>query len=228
MRGGSTFGGNRFNHPEEQSMSKLRNAIAIGVTPIAVATILLATAISAGAAGSSNAVSQFSAKKNPHGQWSYRADGSLLTTSIPKGACGPKKLSAWTNGGSEPNIAAVSANKTSSPIACTSNSTVTVPAGSLSLDPESETNVSVQWTAKKAGTYALSGRFTGNDSRQVTHSVSILHNATSIYTSTISSYGQVDSFSMNVTVAKGDTVSFVVDTGSTWTNLSTGLQATLT
>ena len=70
-------------------------------------------------------------------------------------------------------------------------------------------------------------RFTGNDSSQVSHGVSILHNATSIYTNTMNSPGQVDSFSMNVTVAKGDTVSFVVDTGSTWTNLSTGLQATL-
>ncbi len=209
-------------------MFKTRKPFVVGVVPLVVAAITLAEITPAFAAGPSNAVSQFSTKSNPRKSWSYFADGTLLNHAVPKGFCGPRMLGGWDNGGGIPNEASVAANKTAAALACTANSTVTVPAESLNLDPESAPNVSVVWTAKKAGTYTVVGEFTGDDSFQRSHSVAILHNATSVYTNTISSNGQVDSFNLMVTVAKHDTVSFTVDTGSGANDLSTGLQATLT
>lgn len=86
----------------------------------------------------------------------------------------------------------------------------------------------MQWTATKSGTYAIAGNFHGDDSFENSHSVEILHNGVSIYSNTISTAGETDTFSVSATVSKGDTISFVCDTGSTADDLSTGLQATLT
>jgi hypothetical protein len=208
-------------------MRTVRRALLVGTIPLVFAGVMVAATTSAFAAKSSNAVSQFSTKSNPHGAWSYAAAGSLLNNPIPKDFCGPKKLSAWNNNMGVPNQASVAANKTGAPLACTANGTVTVPAETLNLDPESASYVAVIWTAKKAGTYTVAGQFTGDDSGQQSHTVAILHNATSIYSNTISSHGQIDTFSQSVAVAKGDTLSFTVDTGGGPNNLSTGLQATV-
>lgn len=209
-------------------MFKIRKALVIGVVPLGSTGLMFFAATPAFSAMPSNAVSQFSTTKNPHGNWSYESTSSLLTTSQKKNFCGTNNVGFWSNGGSPPNEASVAGNKAHSELVCTDNGTVRVPAQTLNLDPEGVANVAVVWTAKKAGTYTVAGQFTGDDTSEQSHSVVILHNGTSIYTNTIGSFGQVDSFSQSVTVAKHDTLSFTVDTGGGPNNLSTGLQATLT
>jgi hypothetical protein len=152
--------------------------------------------------------------------------GTLLSTSVTKGYCGPKKLNGWDNNEAVPNSAGIAVNKTGSEIACTDNGTVRFPADTINMDPESNSNVSVQWTAPKAGAVTITGSFQGDDTSEVSHAVDILHNATSIYSNTISSFGQVDTFSVAATVSKGDTISFENDTNG-FHNLSTGLQVTI-
>jgi hypothetical protein len=209
-------------------MFKYRKALVVGLALLAMAGFTLGMTPPAFAAKPSNAVSQFSTKSNPHGTWSYETTSSLLTTSQKTNFCGTNKVGFWSNGGSPPNEASVAGNNTKSEVVCADNGTVRVPAQTLNLDPEGLANVAVVWTAKKAGTYTIAGQFTGDDTSEQSHSVVILHNGTTIYTNTIGSFGQVDSFSQSVTVAKHDTLSFTVDTGGGANNLSTGLQATLT
>ncbi len=211
-------------------MNKACKVLFAGCVSLALAAgITLAIASPAYAMRQYDAVSQFSTSSNPNGEWSYIVDGKLLTTSVHKGFCGPTALGGWTNGGTPPHQAAVAGNTTASALACTANNTVTVPPESLNLDPEGLSSVAAVWTAKTAGTYTVAGRFTGDDSFQQPHSVRILQNATGIYSNTISSYAQVETFSQSVTVAAGDTISFTVYTGKNGpSNLSTGLQATIT
>jgi DNA-binding beta-propeller fold protein YncE len=211
-------------------MHKPCKALVVGCVSLAFAAgITLAIASPAYAMRQYNAVSQFSKSSNPTGEWSYVADGKLLTTSAPKGFCGPTALGGWTNGGTPPHQAAIAGNLTASALSCTANNTVTVSPESLNLDPEGLSSVAAVWTAKTAGIYTVAGQFTGDDSFQQSHSVRILQNTTGIYANTISSYAQVQTFSQSVTVAAGDTISFTVYTGTSGPdNLSTGLKATIT
>jgi hypothetical protein len=204
----------------------------IGPAVCSAAVSLLALAVftttAASAAITSNAVGQFSLKANPHGQWSYQAGGEPLSVSVPRDFCGSRKLKAWTNGGTPPGGGAgVAGNKSAPATACSSNSSVIVPSESLSLDPEGLPNVAVVWTAKRSGTYRVSGEFVGDDTSEIGHPVGIFQNGRLIYANSISSYGQSDSFNFTVSAAKGDTVSFAVFTSGSGGHLSTGLQATL-
>jgi hypothetical protein len=60
------------------------------------------------------------------------------------------------------------------------------------------------------------------------HPVIVSRNGTTLYTSTVSAYGQEAKFSLTVALPAGDEVGFACQTGSTYTYLSTGLQATIT
>ena len=85
------------------------------------------------------------------------------------------------------------------------------------------------WTANARGAVTVTGKFRGDDSSEGAHTVEILHNGTTVYTNTISSSGQVDVFNLSsISVRKGDTISFVCETGSGPDDLSTGLKATIT
>lgn len=206
-------------------MQRFRRVTLIAAVPVLVAVTAIIAVPSAGAAGTANAVSQFSAKANPHGKWSYQSNGTLLTQSVPNDFCGPKKLSGWLSSESTPH-AAVFANKTSGTIACTDNDSVFVPPETLGLDPQAIPDVEVVWTVKKAGTYSVQGNFSGIDNAPIGHTVEVLHNGTSIYSNTITSFGETDSFSLSVPAAKADTISFEV-VSSNQGHQSTGLQATI-
>ena len=209
-------------------MKHCRRTLPIGLLTTSVVALTIGISGSPAFAGTSiyNAVAKFSPSANPHSNWSYRATGALLGTKS-KHACGAKKLNGWWNNGQEPSGASIVANKTAALLACATNSTVRVPAETINMDPESVANVSVQFTATKAGTYSVTGAFLGDDTGEIGHTVKVLHNGTALYTNTISAYGQKDAFNLSATVHPGDTISFVVET-SVWHNLSTGLQATLT
>ncbi len=138
---------------------------------------------------------------------------------------GTNPLVYWWNGLSLPNSAHVTKNTST-----TSQTFLTViqPASVLNLDPQSESDI-VRWTAPSAGDWSISGLFQGIDVDQHSHPVEIVENGTTVLLAptSIGSYGQVVKFSDTVVLAKGDTIDFMVSTGSTFTNLSTGFDATI-
>ena len=72
--------------------------------------------------------------------------------------------------------------------------------------------------------------FWGLDRFEQSHPVEIVENGSTVLLSptTISSYGQVVTFADTLTLAQGDTLDFIVNTGpSTFAYLSTGFDATI-
>ena len=106
--------------------------------------------------------------------------------------------------------------------------TIRLPGDHLDLDPESAANVRTRFTAPMAGTFVVSGDFLGVDTSENSHAVSILVNGKSAYANTISRFGQRDAFNLTRKLNRGDTVDFLVSTGSACTYLGTGLKAILT
>ncbi len=92
--------------------------------------------------------------------------------------------------------------------------TIRLPGDHLDLDPESAPNVRTRFTAPMAGTFVIQGDFLGNGKQS--------------YASMISRLGQRDAFNLARKMNRGDTVDFVVSTGSVCTNLGTGLKAVIT
>jgi hypothetical protein len=169
------------------------------------------------------AAGDFSSTSNPNGPWSYDVAGSLLTQTASNSVA-----NFWWNGGSEPNSAVVGEGTTAGTAAGTASfETIVLPSGYLVLDPEANADVSVVFTATTAGTYSISGNFLGVDTSELSHLVEILDDGTVVFSGTIASYNQSDPFNLTETLAAGDTISFDSDTGSSWGNLSTGLDATV-
>ena len=94
--------------------------------------------------------------------------------------------------------------------------------------PESNSDADVRLTLPVAGTYDITGDFLGIDSSENSHPVEILDNGVVIFSGTIGSYGQSDTFNLVESLNAGDVLDFEVLTGSTYANLSTGLSATIT
>ena len=99
----------------------------------------------------------------------------------------------------------------------------------LNLDPQSVSDVAVQYRVPVAGTYVITGNFVGDDTHENTHGVEVLDNEAQAFSGTISSVGQVAAFDLVETLNADDTITFVVETGSggVYTDLSTGLAATI-
>ena len=176
-----------------------------------------------------DAVADFSIAANPNGQWSYLYDNGsgpqLLTHAVANyGATG---VDAWVNGLSGSQAAATMKNTTASTV--TISGTVLLPPNLLNMDPVINKSDITRWTAPSAGTWSISGLFQGVDIFEHSHTVELLENSTTILLgpSTISSYGQKVTFSTDVTLAKGDTIDFIVHGATVYTNLGTGLSATI-
>lgn len=185
-----------------------------------------------------NVVTQFSTASNPNGVWSYLANGTLYSSSEAFSDL-VSGLPGWSTNGGVPNDQFMAANNTASPV---TYGTVTLPAGDLTMDPESG-SVAIDFTAPSAGTYAIAGNFLGIDSAEGTHPVEILDDGTVIWSGTISSDGQDDLFDLSEALKAGDVISFYVGTGSApnpntacdaastdlnYCDLGTGLDATVT
>ncbi len=168
-----------------------------------------------------DAFKQYSIKQNPHGQWSYVVAGALLTTKV-KMCNGITKDYCWTNGGSGLEVAAAEANKTGTTI---QYADVVLPPLYLDFDPTGIANVAFQWTAPTPGTAHITGNFLGVATDEGAHEVAVLHNGTVLGAYTMSTYQQKETFSFQIDVAAGDTISFESMTGNGGTSLSTGLQA---
>eukprot|EP01037_Dinobryon_pediforme_P001958 gene1958-1992_t len=153
-----------------------------------------------------DAVTGFSTGSNPNGVWSYRAGNTLLGNNT-------QFAGNWTNGQVLPNMDIIGVN-----------------ANYLRLDPQLNANATVQFTAQSTGIYTITGDFLGVDPTQHTHKVEILVGDTSVYSDTIASHGQTDTFSLTEVLTAGETIRFISDTGAggDYTHLATGLQATIT
>jgi hypothetical protein len=70
------------------------------------------------------------------------------------------------------------------------------------------------FTAPSAGTYTITGAFLGIDTFQNSHPVEIMDDGTVIWSETISSFGERDSFSLSEPLRAGGIIAFFVGTGS--------------
>ena len=173
---------------------------------------------------SANAVDDFSLSDNPNGAWSYSyslGDGLIPLTGQTFPAAG---VGGWWSGGDVPFWYTVAGN-TSGMTA--SFETIVQPPNYLDMDPESAARVDTVYTVPSAGTYSITGDFLGIDIFENSHPVAILVNGTDDYSATIAAYDQSQAFNLTVTLTAGSTVDFAVETGATYTNLSTGLAATI-
>ena len=172
-----------------------------------------------------NAVADFSISSNPNGQWSYLYNNGSGLQLLTQPIVLSDGIDYWWDGMAIPNDVATLKNTTNSTV---SASTRVLPPNLLGMEPESATDV-IRWTAPTAGNWSITGLFQGIDTSEHSHNVEILENSgTQILAPTsISFFGQQVSFDATVTLAKGDTIDFIVQTGSTYTDLSTGLTATI-
>jgi hypothetical protein len=172
-------------------------------------------------------VTGFSSASNPNGVWTYEYNSTAFTSAQGYSSVNGTGLPGWWTGAAVPNSLVVGQNVTGSTFVST---TLSLPTNNLWMDPESGT-VSVLFTAPSAGTYTISGNFLGIDTHGNSHPVTILDDGTVVWSGTISTYGQDDSFNFMETLKAGDTISFDVGTGSagcTYCFLSTGLNGTVT
>jgi MYXO-CTERM domain-containing protein len=198
-----------------KSIQILRSAVCLTVAVLAFGCVANASIYSA--------VGDFSIAGNPNGVWSYDYSGvrfSQVGGSVPG-------FNYWWDGQGEPDSSIVGLNVSGSPIPYLPG--LTLPTNYLVMDPEGNSDVEVLFTAPTAGSYSITGNFLAIDANEHDHAVGIFDNGNSIFSSTISSYGQSDGFSLNETLNAGDTIGFVVDTGydGIYYNLSTGLAATI-
>ena len=178
-------------------------------------------------ARSYSAVGDFSISNNPNGVWSYLYVPSP-TKIIPLSAhCSIAGMACWGNGLGVPNFVLVGKNTGGSTL---SYLTIAQPTDKLEMDPESYTSI-VRFTAPTARTYSIAGHFSGIDRDENLHPVTILDDGAPIYSGTISTFGQVDTFSLSKPLKAGDTIDFDVHTGTagcSYCYLSTGLDVTIT
>ena len=174
---------------------------------------------------------------NPSGVWSYGYEtklGSGFTLYRYVDSTGISGITAWEYAqgpfGQNTVLPAVAKNTTASTI---SSGNIQVPTNVLLLHPGPSDQYSiVRFTAPAAGSYSISGSFSGLDSvGPTTTDVHILQNgSTSLFSNNVSAFGAGPAFSVTPTLNAGDTIDFAVGYGSNnnYNNDSTGLKATIT
>jgi RHS repeat-associated protein len=178
------------------------------------------------AAGSFDAAEDFSETTNPSGPWSYGwkpTRTGAFTPGVPVMYFG---MPSWQRTrvpdfGGLPAIAKGPREQTY----VFAGSSVFLPAEMLYLHPGSAgQNAVVRWTAPAAGSYRIEGRFQAISTGNPTVDVAILHNATTIFTGNIASFGQATPFALIRNVAAGDVLDFSVGFGNgSFFNDNTGL-----
>ena len=99
--------------------------------------------------------------------------------------------------------------------------------GVLNMDPES-IPVTTRWTAPSAGTWFVSGYFSGIDTVAAAHPVSVvLDSSTTLFSTTIDQFGQQSTFSFSLNLNPGDVLDFNVGPANGGFFLGTGFDATI-
>ncbi len=174
------------------------------------------------AAAANHVAADFSVARNPNGNWSYLTGATRLA--FVQKTCDQIGLRCRWNGKPICNSVLVGASATHAPLSWL---TIRLPADHVLMDPESAANVIVRWTAPAAASYEISGDFLGADVSETAHPVAVLDNGATLVSGTINSYGQKVPFYLTRTLARGESVDFVVSTGSACSYLGTGLKATI-
>ncbi len=194
-------------------------------------TICLAFCLSAHAAATWNAVNNFSTVNNPNGVWSYLYDGGaqlpISQTGATAAAAGSPGLNLWTDGLTYPDWAAIGQGATQGTW-ISKDGNVYLPTTDLLLDPQTNSEVDVRFTAPSTGAYLIAGDFLGVNLFENSHTVQITDDGVIIFNGTISTYNQSDPFNFNLTLKAGDNLDFVSLTSGTGTYLGTGLAAAVT
>ncbi len=175
-----------------------------------------------------NAVADFSLSGNPNGQWSYLYDtgsGPQLLTHVRHNVLA-QGVDSWWDGLFTPDSVNTFKNTTASTV---SFATIVLPLNLLGMDPQVQKSDITRWTAPSAGMWSITGLFQGIDTFENSHTVEILENSATklLAPTTISSFGQTVDFSFDVSLAKGDTIDFMVNGATNYNDLSTGLSATV-
>lgn len=182
-----------------------------------------------GGATVQDAVADFSATQNPAGAWSYgyRASGGgtfILFTNNSNVYGLPSGMHTWyvPNAYNLPGVIHNGTGVTQSYFGATQPTTL------LNLYPGAYGEKSVaRWTAQTAGTAQVAGRFEGLDA--TTTAVSVVKNgSTSLFTGSVTGFGNQAPFSLSLTVAAGDTIEFQVSYNGDIQHDSTGLAVTVT
>ena len=183
---------------------------------------LVLTAPSVACAIEWNAVTQFSANKNPNTYWSYSTNALPLLRQ--RAFCTTPKLAGWSTKQPIPNGIYIVKNKTGAEVDC---ETIRSPTDHLWMDPESGA-ITVSWTAPSSGTFLIKGDFLGIDTGEHAHPVTIsINGGATLSTATISTYGESAPFKITQALSSGQVINFTVAGGSDYSNLSTGLKAVI-
>jgi hypothetical protein len=176
-----------------------------------------------------DAVADFSSSANPNGPWSYLYDtGSgpqVLTQAIVNN--GVAGVSGWWDGLQIPDSVKTLKNTNASTV--TYSGTIVQPPNLLGMDPEIQKSDITRWTAPSAGTWSINGLFQGIDTSEHSHNVEVLENSATLLLAptSIGTFGQTVTFNATVSLAAGDTIDFIVNGAANFTDLSTGLSATI-
>jgi PEP-CTERM motif-containing protein len=182
------------------------------------------------------AAADFSPTSNPNGVWGYGWTQTLGSSFIPDAIHqNVSGLDFWEGSiaqGSPPgSFPLVFHNGTANTIVTAG--TVSVPPGQLGLHPGPGGQDSVlRWTAPGNDAVSIKSLFSGLDFAGPTSTdVHVLHNQSSLFDGVVEGFGSssAETFSTMLTVARGDTIDFVVGLGrnANFFNDSTGLSATI-
>jgi hypothetical protein len=167
-----------------------------------------------------DAVRNFSFRHNVSGAWSYSTNALPLMTTTSYCVDGVK---GWSTFQPIPNALAIVKNYTGATVSC---ETIRAPVDHLWMDPEGG-SVTVTWTAPVSGTFTIRGDFLGIDVSEASHPVSITGPAGALFNATIAAYNAPATFKVKTTLTAGQSIAFTVSTGSSYSYLSTGLDATV-
>jgi hypothetical protein len=184
-----------------------------------------------GSASAANysAVNDFSITNgNPNGVWSYISEltaGDPTSVALLPNTTTSGQLEFWTRG-SLPTEANVLRNM--GPSSGPFYGSLYIPPDHLDIDPEGEAYVAVAFTAPVSGSYDFSGDFLGVDQAETAHTVNVLVNGVTVFTGAIAAFQQSNPFSGSATLAAGQSIEFVSNTGADYRDEGTGLAATIT
>jgi hypothetical protein len=188
---------------------------------------LVMGAVSSVRAQTYDAVSDFSGT-NPSGAWSYLYSATVGSPRAPLTT--PTTFNGQVVGlddnSSIPTSVLVARNVGPG---TTSYVTIVQPTNLLEMDPESLASYT-QFTAPATANYSISGLFQGIDTGEGPHEVQILQDyqaGSPLFAATLNGFGQQQPFSFTQQLTAGETLDFTVNFTGDYSNLSTGLAATI-
>jgi hypothetical protein len=165
----------------------------------------------------------FSLAANPGPVWSYLDGAGNVLSQASKPGEGRKVINSWSNGNGYPTYSAVGQNRTGNP----NQPPDYWPARALLMDGQSVGAI-VRFTAPIAGSYKISGSFTGiNDTCAGVHPVSVVVNGACMWSALITGFDAQAKFHLSQSLAVGDIVDFSNGYAGDPDCLATGLIVTL-